>query len=226
MFSGVLKSRQTVKVEPHQPSNNSRRSQPCTSSSCDHENEEIEGKKQDNSLGFTPPTGWREIWEARQAELLSDAEREVVEEESAQILEPLGFEQDYIAGYLAENGMESNDDECPLIRIRSGYVYDKRANIIRRRVMMDDFVEERYKREREERKRREAEDRKAEEEIARSETHADVEKQKGDENGKDEDGGWEMEDEELTSLLERDYGTSVGLAELATTALRMTYPRL
>lgn len=43
-----------------------------------------------------------------------------------------------------EEKEEEQEEECPLVRTRSGYVYDKRRGMERRRIMMDDFVEQRH----------------------------------------------------------------------------------
>lgn len=41
---------------------------------------------------------------------------------------------------------EEELEECPLVRTRPGHVYDKKIGRERKRIMMDDFVEERHRR--------------------------------------------------------------------------------
>jgi hypothetical protein len=41
---------------------------------------------------------------------------------------------------------ESSEEENPLVRTRPGYVFDKRIGIERKRIAMDDFTEEKYRR--------------------------------------------------------------------------------
>lgn len=50
---------------------------------------------------------------------------------------------------------ESSEEECPLVRMGEGMVFDKKIGKPRRRTAMDDFIEEKFRRRREEKRKRE-----------------------------------------------------------------------
>lgn len=52
-------------------------------------------------------------------------------------------------GYLADGEEGSDGGGCMIVRIRPGYVFDKAIGKERRRIAMDDFVEEKQRRRRE-----------------------------------------------------------------------------
>jgi succinate dehydrogenase/fumarate reductase flavoprotein subunit len=53
---------------------------------------------------------------------------------------------DTFADASSSSSEEGELEECPLVRTRPGYVYDKKIGRERKRIMMDDFVEERHRR--------------------------------------------------------------------------------
>ena len=106
---------------------------------------------------LTPQTGshWRARYEVRQRALAGGEENVPrteggTEEDADETKDPAGS----LGDSSSEDGEGSEDEGNPLVKMKPGYVYDKRIDKVRKRTMMDDFVDARCRRLREQRKKK------------------------------------------------------------------------